>query len=144
MLKVDIIIDLWRFTDIGCTTLRLESVNVFAFITFDNGTLICSGFRVISSHGFAGFAGFGAYTLGHEHTVVLRPSGTVWTTGANNYGQLGNQNTQSTLMFSMVKDNAKDVAAGYYHTVVLDQDNKVWTAGLHQQPINHTSNQSIS
>ena len=61
--------------------------------------------------------------------MVLRQSGTVWTTGGNTRGQLGDGSSKSKVAFAKVMTDAKSVAAGYYHTVVLKQDKTVLTTG---------------
>lgn len=66
------------------------------------------------------------------HTVALKTDGTVWTWGANYYGQLG---TGTTTRYNAIPAQVPgltavaEVAAGGYHTVVLKDDGTVLTWG---------------
>ena len=74
---------------------------------------------------------------GHNHTVVLKSDGTVWTTGNNGYGQLGDGTTSSRNILRKVKLN-KDgeelkniigVTAGNVSSYALTKDGKVYSWG---------------
>ena len=61
---------------------------------------------------------------------MLKQDGTVWTTGENKYGQLGDGSTLAKSSFVQVlSSGAKAIAAGYDHSMVLKQDGSVWTTG---------------
>ncbi|OJT18893.1 hypothetical protein BO221_38790 [Archangium sp. Cb G35] len=70
---------------------------------------------------------------GLYHSMVLRADGTVWTWGANSYGQLGNGTTANQVTPSQVGGlpsvGVTAVAAGAYHSLALDVDGRVWTWG---------------
>ena len=62
--------------------------------------------------------------------MLLKQDGTVWATGGNEYGQLGDGSTTSTNGFVKAIDgHAQAVAAGYAHSMVLGRDGSVWTTG---------------
>jgi alpha-tubulin suppressor-like RCC1 family protein len=72
------------------------------------------------------------YASAGSHTVVLKPDGTVWAIGNNNYGQLGNGSTgrESNEPVQVVGlNNIVAVAAGGSYSVALQQNGTVWTWG---------------
>jgi alpha-tubulin suppressor-like RCC1 family protein len=73
---------------------------------------------------------------GARHTVILKNDGSVWASGYNFNGQLGQGNTEDQTSFTRVEDAGTGVvaaAAGNYHTVILKADGSVWTAGQNYQ-----------
>ena len=74
---------------------------------------------------------------GHNHTVVLKHDGTVWTWGGNTFGQLGDgtQTDRYTPVQVVGTDgdeflaNIVAVAAGDLYSMVLKDDGTVWTWG---------------
>ena len=68
-----------------------------------------------------------AVAAGGYHSIVLKRDGTVWTTGWNKHGQLGDGSTDDRDIFHQVSRNAKAVTAGVRHTVVLKRDGSVWS-----------------
>ena len=74
--------------------------------------------------------GAAAVSAGVDHSMVLGQDGSVWTAGANYFGQLGDGSTISKHSFVQVlSTDGKAVAAGGYHSVVLKKDGTVWTMG---------------
>ena len=76
---------------------------------------------------------------GLRHTIILRPDGSVWASGQNNFGQLGIGNNTDKTRFSRCKDSngnyindAVDVAAGDNHTLVLRSNGTVWATGYNE------------
>jgi alpha-tubulin suppressor-like RCC1 family protein len=68
--------------------------------------------------------------LGSGHTCVVR-SGTVWCTGDNSVGQLGNGTTGRTIAFSpSLMTTAVSVSAGGQRTCAVSTDTSVWCWGL--------------
>jgi alpha-tubulin suppressor-like RCC1 family protein len=70
--------------------------------------------------------------LGNEFSVALKTDGTVWTTGRNNYGQLGDNTTDNHWIFTDVTPAGttwKGIAAGIYHWGALGEDGTIWSCG---------------
>ena len=75
-------------------------------------------------------------SAGDSHTVYLKSDGTVWATGSNGSGQLGD-GTTTNLTNPVQVTNADGsglsgvvaVSGGYEHTVYLKSDGTVWAAG---------------
>ena len=82
-------------------------------------------------------AGATAIAAGGYHSMVLKEDGSVWATGDNEYGQLGDGSTTAkTSMYvatsasmQVATGGAKAVAAGNGHSLVLGKDGSVWAAG---------------
>jgi len=66
---------------------------------------------------------------GLHFTLLLKEDGTLWATGKNEYGQLGNGTTNNSNTFIQIQSNVKSVVAGDYHTVVLKEDGTLWATG---------------
>ena len=74
-----------------------------------------------------------AVAAGDTHSIVLRQDGSVWATGQNNNGQLGDgSNTDSKIFVKVISSSAADVIAGGYHSMALKQDGSVWVAGWNE------------
>merc|ERR1711965_741476 len=59
--------------------------------------------------------------------------GSVWVTGRNDNGQLGDGLSTDRGSFAMViPGGAANVAAGGYHSIVLKQDGSVWATGFNK------------
>ena len=57
--------------------------------------------------------------IGDDHIVVLRTDDTVWTWGANTYGQLGNGTLEDSQVPVKIAEDCKAIAAGNQFTVVV-------------------------
>src|SRR5262249_22142232 len=68
---------------------------------------------------------------GANHTVLVKPDGTVWTWGYNGTGQLGDgtQTQRATPVQVTTLVNIVAVAAGANHTLALDSSGTVWAWG---------------
>jgi alpha-tubulin suppressor-like RCC1 family protein len=68
---------------------------------------------------------------GGNHSLWLKNDGTVWATGYNGAGQLGNggTNTQSTSVQVLGLSDVASVAAGAIHSLALKSDGTVWSWG---------------
>ncbi|WP_270170223.1 RCC1 domain-containing protein [Paenibacillus sp. SYP-B4298] len=69
---------------------------------------------------------------GRSHTAYIKPDGTVWSWGANDYGQLGDGTTIQRRSPVQVKGLVSIVAvtASNNHTLALKSDGTVWSWGL--------------
>ena len=71
-----------------------------------------------------------AVATGSSHSMVLKQDGSVWCTGRNIYGQLGdNLNIDSYKFVKVIPKGAKGIAAGSKHSLVVMQDGTVWATG---------------
>ena len=73
---------------------------------------------------------------GGAHTIVLKTDGTVWASGLNDRGQLGDGTTTERRNPVQVMDGSgnplsgvRGISAGEYHSVFLRGDGTVWTVG---------------
>ena len=73
---------------------------------------------------------------GESNLIMLESNGSIWATGRNDNGQLGQNNlTHNILPQQMVDANGneikeiKEISAGAYHTIALKEDNTVYTTG---------------
>ncbi|MCB1134276.1 MAG: hypothetical protein KDN05_24375, partial [Verrucomicrobiae bacterium] len=55
--------------------------------------------------------------------------GSVWATGLNTYGQLGDGTTTARFSAGQVASGAIGIAAGYYHSFLIKADNSLWGMG---------------
>lgn len=73
-----------------------------------------------------------AVAAGDYHSIALKEDGTVYTWGANSYGQLGNRYADNAFDIPQLLSSFTDVkavAAGAYHTVALKEDGTVYAWG---------------
>ena len=62
--------------------------------------------------------------------MVVKQDGSLWATGYNKYGRLGDGSTANRKRFvKVIASDVKAVAAGRYHTMVVKQDGSVWATG---------------
>ncbi|MDD5672892.1 MAG: hypothetical protein PHC61_01905 [Chitinivibrionales bacterium] len=73
--------------------------------------------------------GVSAVSTGFGHTMVLKQDGTLWATGWNKFGQLGDGTTVNKLTPVQVMSSVAAVSAGYDHTMILKQDGTLWATG---------------
>ena len=67
---------------------------------------------------------------GGYHSMVLKRDGSVWTTGWNEYGQLGDGSTvDKTNYVKVFSSGAKAVSVGSRHSIMLGHDGSVWATG---------------
>jgi hypothetical protein len=78
-----------------------------------------------------GEAGTTQVSMGCSHALYLHSDGTVWASGWNTWGQLGDGNSTNTTTATQVAGltSVIAVAAGCYHSVALKADGTVWTWG---------------
>ena len=62
--------------------------------------------------------------------MVLKEDGSVWATGWNNNGQLGDGSTTDRINYAkMIWSGVKAIAAGSQHSMMLKKDGSVWATG---------------
>ena len=72
---------------------------------------------------------FPAISAGGYHTMILKTDGTLWATGRNDFGQLGDGTTTDRNTPLQVMSDVHAVAAGGYHTMILKTDGTLWATG---------------
>ena len=76
-----------------------------------------------------------ALAAGGFYSLVLKNDGTVWATGANDFGQLGIGTLDPQLTLTAMTDFNSSItalAAGFYHSLVLKSDGTVWATGRNE------------
>lgn len=70
-------------------------------------------------------------SAGGSHVAMVKPDGTLWSWGDNDYGQLGNGSTTHSTVQTQVGDETswKSVTAGDNHTIALKHDGTLWSFG---------------
>ena len=87
-----------------------------------------TNFAQIMPAGPAG--GAKAVTAGGWHSVVTKENGSVWSTGGNEFGQLGDgSQTGKERLVRVMPGNAVSSAASAKHSIVLMRDGSVWATG---------------
>jgi alpha-tubulin suppressor-like RCC1 family protein len=69
---------------------------------------------------------------GYYHSVAIKSDGTLWASGRNNYGQLGDNTLVDKHVFVPIAaavTDWSDVAAGIYHSAAIRQDGSLWAWG---------------
>ena len=136
------------FTEITTNTDDIKSVycgGYYTFILEHDGTLWTCGQNDWGELGLGNNTGKTIFTqnttntndvksvcCGGNHTFILKNDGTLWGSGANNYGQLGLGDTTNRNTFTQVNTNAnnvKSVYCGRNHTLMLKNDGTLWGCG---------------
>ena len=73
-----------------------------------------------------------AYNKGN-HTAILKKDGTLWMTGCNDTGELGNGTKVSKKTPVKVMSNVAQVSSGEYVTAILKRDGSLWMTGSKNQ-----------
>ena len=71
-----------------------------------------------------------AVAAGEQHSLCLKQDGSVWATGSNSHGQLGDGSTTDRVTFGKVVDGGvQAVAAGNRRSMILKRDGTLWGTG---------------
>ncbi|AEC02437.1 fimbrillin family protein [Parasphaerochaeta coccoides] len=73
-----------------------------------------------------------AVSIGDEHTMILKKDGTLWGTGFNYWGQLGDVTTINRsipVQATSMGTDVEAVSAGYSFTMILKKNNTLWGVG---------------
>ena len=68
-------------------------------------------------------------SAGGSHSLFLKSDGSVWASGKNNYGQLGDGTTTNRSTPVPVMNGVAAISAGSNHTLFLKSDGSVWATG---------------
>ncbi len=67
------------------------------------------------------------------HALVLKKDGSVWGTGGNIYGPLGNHGYgDKAIRWGLVFEGARAIATGSSHSVAIKSDNSLWVWGRNE------------
>jgi len=68
---------------------------------------------------------------GYWFTVAIKTDGSLWATGANNYGQLGLGDYSERTVFTQVgsDENWYQACAGYFHMLAIKTDGTMYATG---------------
>ena len=89
-------------------------------------TKVVSFVEVVSS-------GARAVAAGSEHSMMLKQDGSVWATGRNNDGQLGDgSKIDSNIFVKVFPSGVQAVIAAEYHSMLLKRDGSVWVTGFNE------------
>ncbi len=96
-------------------------------------TSFCAGGNTILNSNASGGGGGSvmATSAGYYHSLFLKNDGTVWATGYNGRGQLGDGSTAQKLIPVQVSglSGITEMAGGENHSLFLKNDGTVWAAG---------------
>lgn len=73
----------------------------------------------IPCHAFAEEAKWGQVSAGWYHSLGVKTDGTLWSWGANSYGQLGTGDKDSFLLPQKILENVAMAEAGESHSLAL-------------------------
>lgn len=70
-------------------------------------------------------------SAGKEHTVIIKQDGSMWTSGSNQYGQLGDSTSGYRTIFKKILNinDAKAVETGDYQTFFVDKNSVLYSCG---------------
>jgi uncharacterized repeat protein (TIGR02543 family) len=68
-------------------------------------------------------------SVGLFHTMIVKSDGTLWATGYNYFGQLGDGTNEDKNTPVQVMTNVASVSAGDLHTMIVKTDGTLWATG---------------
>ncbi|MBF0197433.1 MAG: hypothetical protein HQL32_06970 [Planctomycetes bacterium] len=69
-------------------------------------------------------------SAGYEHSLILKSDGSLWATGDNGYGQLGDGTYDDKISpVKIMSSGVSQISAGDYHSLILKSDGSLWGAG---------------
>ncbi len=71
-------------------------------------------------------------SAGHLHSGIIKDDSTLWTSGYNTYGQLGNGTEDDSLEYVYSMSDVSAVYAGYFTTLVLDKRKVLYGFGSNE------------
>lgn len=74
-------------------------------------------------------AGGAAISAGHGHSLLIQSDGTLWSWGANEFGQLGDGGTSARSSPAVIGHDFVLASAGHAHSVALKIDGSLWAWG---------------
>ena len=111
------------------STIWAAGANLFGQLGIDTEThkMVTSFVKILSG-------GAKDVAAGGGHSMVLKQDGSVWSTGRNTFGQLGDgSKTDRHSFVKVVPSYAQAVAAGAEHSLAIMRDGSMWATGLNMQ-----------
>jgi hypothetical protein len=129
-----------RYTLNGVAPAATDPVFTPGFpLTVGNYTLKASAFRTgfttsgvaSAAYSVTGSVSDPRVATGATHTLVVKRDGTVWATGSNGWGNLGDASTtaRTTLVSVVGLTGIRSIAAGVNHSAAVGQDGRLYTWG---------------
>ena len=101
-------------------------------LAVSKGSILSSGTLEIAVASPAGGYQSGAIasvSVGEDYTMILKIDGTLWATGWNYFGQLGDSSHADRSIPVQVMTDVASVSAGWTHTMILKTDGTLWATG---------------
>ena len=73
--------------------------------------------------------GVKSVSAGYVHTAVVKADGTLWMSGWNYHGELGDGTKNMCSEFKFLMKDVRSVSAGNSHTAILKTDGTLWVCG---------------
>jgi alpha-tubulin suppressor-like RCC1 family protein len=87
-----------------------------------------SNLPAIDAEPGANFGVAAAYSF-NATTMVVKADGSLWASGGNGHGQLGDGSTAPKDSLMLIMAGVKSVACGEHHTLVVKNDGSLWAMG---------------
>ncbi len=72
-------------------------------------------------------------SAGEHHSLILKTDSTLWSTGQNTFGQLGDGTTTNTTTPVQIMSDVISVSAGSFNSLIVKSDNTLWATGQNDQ-----------
>ena len=125
----------WKFADNDW--IETSGNDTSLIFSFNAPIYICS-LRIINDYGTeiytmreisVFFSFVSLISLGYEYTMILKTNGTLWATGYNINGQLGDGTNIHRNITKQIMSDVSLVSAGGDHTMMLKADGTLWATG---------------
>lgn len=73
--------------------------------------------------------GVASVSVGRLHYLIIKNDGSLWASGGNSYGQLGDGTTTSRTEPVKIMDNVISASAGAFHSLFIKPDGSLWGCG---------------
>ncbi|MGL1933486.1 MAG: hypothetical protein OCD01_00625 [Fibrobacterales bacterium] len=68
-------------------------------------------------------------SAGEHHSLILKSDNTLWSTGQNTFGQLGDGTTTDRVAPVYIMSDVASASAGSFNTLIAKNDNTLWATG---------------